>query len=129
MDDEGFIFTVGSDLDAKDAVIDENMRNRIAQETFFLAPDRLYIVFDPSATNKVTVRAYDTLDGSEVGAAHVLQQGILSLLESDYDYLMQLGHEATLERMQEEKSKGDNTKFTIDELYENVIRVKFSEDN
>ena len=53
---------------------------------------------------------------------------MLSLLESDYDYLMQLGHEATLERI-EERAQESKRKMSIEEVYDNVIKVKFSEDN
>tara|TARA_R100001369_G_scaffold42439_1_gene68652 strand:- start:2676 stop:3071 length:396 start_codon:yes stop_codon:yes gene_type:complete len=128
-DDDGFIFTIGNELSDEDSLIDEAMRNRISEETFFLSPDRLYIVFDPVSVDKVTVRAYDTSDAGEVNAAHILQQGMLSLLESDYDYLMQLGHEATLNSIEEEQSKENRKKVSVDDLYDNVIRVKFSEDN
>tara|TARA_R110000796_G_scaffold104931_3_gene214916 strand:+ start:1916 stop:2311 length:396 start_codon:yes stop_codon:yes gene_type:complete len=131
MDDdyEGFVFTSGDVMEDEDSLIDEAMRNRISEETFFLAPDRLYIVFDSIGVDKVTVRAYDTLDATDVSAAHILQQGMLSLLETDYDYLMQLGHEATLDRISEEQAKKDSKKLTVEEVYDNVIQVKFSEDN
>tara|TARA_R110000744_G_scaffold140657_3_gene251926 strand:- start:648 stop:1043 length:396 start_codon:yes stop_codon:yes gene_type:complete len=131
MDDdyEGFVFTSGDGIEDSDSLIDEAMRNRISEETFFLAPDRLYIVFDSIDVDKVTVRAYDTLDATDVSAAHILQQGMLSLLETDYDYLMQLGHEATLDRISEEQAKKDSKKLTVEEVYDNVIQVKFSEDN
>jgi len=131
MDDdyEGFVFTSGEGTEGEDSLIDEAMRNRISEETFFLAPDRLYIVFDSVGVDTVTVRAYDTLDATDVSAAHILQQGMLSLLETDYDYLMQLGHEATLDRISEEQAKKDSKKLTVDEVYDNVIQVKFSEDN
>ena len=89
MNDDGFTFEPEDDL------IDDEMRDRIEEETFFLSPDRLYIVFDPQGFDKVNVRAYDTSSAKDVSAAHILQQGMLRLLETDYDYLMQLGHEAT----------------------------------
>jgi hypothetical protein len=109
--------------------VDEEMKKKISEETFFLSPDRLYIVLDPISVDKVTVRAYDTSDSEELSAAHILQQGMLSLLETDYDYLMQIGHEATLESISEHRSKEDNAKITVDEVYDNVIRVEFSKDN
>ena len=106
------------------------MRERIEEETFFLSPNRLYIVFDPEGFDKVSVRAYDTSDTKDVSAAHILQQGMLSLLETDYDYLMQLGHEATLEQIVEKsKEKEESNKLIVEDVYDNVIKVKFSEDN
>ena len=42
---------------------------------------------------------------------------------------MQLGHEATLDRISEEQAKKDSKKLTVEEVYDNVIQVKFSEDN
>jgi|TARA_A100001391_G_scaffold67085_1_gene42837 hypothetical protein len=124
MSDDGFSF------DPEDDLIDDEMRERIEEETFFLSPGRLYIVFDPQGFDKVNVRAYDTSDTKDVSAAHILQQGMLSLLETDYDYLMQLGHEATLERIVEKsKEKEDNNKLIVEDVYDNIIKVKFSEDN
>ena len=124
MNDDGFTFEPEDDL------IDDEMRDRIEEETFFLAKDRLYIVFDPEGFDKVNVRAYDTSEGEDVSAAHILQQGMLSLLESDYDYLMQLGHEATMEQIVDKsKDKRDSKSLVVEEVYDNVIKVKFSEDN
>jgi len=78
----------------------------------------------------VSVRAYDTSDSKDVSAAHILQQGMLSLLETDYDYLMQLGHEATLEQIVEKsQEKEESKKLIVEDVYDNVIKVKFSEDN
>jgi len=78
----------------------------------------------------VNVRAYDTSSAKDVSAAHILQQGMLSLLESDYDYLMQLGHEATMEQIVDKsKDKRDSKSLVVEEVYDNVIKVKFSEDN
>jgi len=122
MDDDGFTFELEDDL------IDDEMRDRIEEETFFLSPDRLYIVFDPQGFDKVNVRAYDTSSVKDVSAAHILQQGMLSLLETDYDYLMQLGHEATMEQIVE-KTKESSNKLIVEDVYDNVIKVKFSEDN
>ena len=124
MNDDGFTFEPEDDL------IDDEMRDRIEEETFFLAKDRLYIVFDPEGFDKVNVRAYDTAEVEDVSAAHILQQGMLSLLESDYDYLMQLGHEATMEQIVDKsKDKRDSKSLVVEEVYDNVIKVKFSEDN
>lgn len=124
MNDDGFTFEPEDDL------IDDEMRDRIEEETFFLAKDRLYIVFDPEGFDKVNVRAYDTSEVEDVSAAHILQQGMLSLLESDYDYLMQLGHEATMEQIVDKsKDKKDSKSLVVEEVYDNVIKVKFSEDN
>jgi hypothetical protein len=109
MNDDGFTFEPEDDL------IDDEMRDRIEEETFFLAQDRLYIVFDPQGFDKVSVRAYDTSDAKDVSAAHILQQGMLSLLETDYDYLMQ--------------KEQDSNKLIIEDVYDNIIKVKFSEDN
>ena len=103
MNDDGFTFEPEDDL------IDDEMRDRIEEETFFLAKDRLYIVFDPEGFDKVNVRAYDT---------------------SDYDYLMQLGHEATMEQIVDKsKDKRDSNSLVVEEVYDNIIKVKFSEDN
>ena len=124
MSDDGFTFNPD-----EDSVMDEEMKKKISEETFFLSPDRLYIVLDPISIDKVTVRAYDTSDSEELSAAHILQQGMLSLLETDYDYLRQIGHEATLESISEHRSKEGSTKITVDEVYDNVIRVEFSKDN
>ena len=52
-DYEGFVFTSGDGIEDADSLIDEAMRNRISEETFFLAPDRLYIVFDSIDVDKV----------------------------------------------------------------------------
>ena len=124
MSDDGFTFEPEDDL------INDEMRERIEEETFFLSPNRLYIVFDPEGFDKVSVRAYDTSDTKDVSAAHILQQGMLSLLETDYDYLMQLGHEATLEQIVEKsKENEDSRKLIVEDVYDNVIKVKFSEDN
>ena len=124
MNDDGFTFGPEDDL------IDDEMRDKIEEEAFFLARDRLYIVFDPEGFDKVSVRAYDTSDTKDVSAAHILQQGMLSLLETDYDYLMQLGHEATLEQIVEKsREKEETNKLIIEDVYDNVIKVKFSEDN
>jgi len=125
MNDDGFTFEPEDDL------IDDEMRDRIEEETFFLARDRLYIVFDPEGFDKVSVRAYDTSDAKDVSAAHILQQGMLSLLETDYDYLMQLGHEVTMEQIVEKskQKEQDSNKLIIEDVYDNIIKVKFSEDN
>ena len=102
----------------------------MSDDGFTFDPNRLYIVFDPEGFDKVSVRAYDTSDTKDVSAAHILQQGMLSLLETDYDYLMQLGHEATLEQIVEKsKEKEESNKLIVEDVYDNVIKVKFSEDN
>ena len=52
------------------------------------------------------------------------------LRATDYDYLMQLGHEATLEQIVEKsKENEDSRKLIVEDVYDNVIKVKFSEDN
>ena len=130
-DDEDFFIFNSEDIDSdsdEDLIIDNGLKERIAEEAFFLSSDRLYIIFDPISIDKVSVRAYDCSNKEDVTAAHILQQGMLSLLESDYDYLMQLGHEATLERI-EERAQESKRKMSIEEVYDNVIKVKFSEDN
>ena len=129
-DEDFFIFNSGDiDLDSdEDLIIDNGLKERIAEEAFFLSSDRLYIIFDPISIDKVSVRAYDCSHKEDVTAAHILQQGMLSLLESDYDYLMQLGHETTLERI-EARAQESKRKMSIEEVYDNVIKVKFSEDN
>ena len=128
-DDEDFFIFNSEDIDSdEDLIIDNGLKERIAEEAFFLSSDRLYIIFDPISIDKVSVRAYDCSHKEDVTAAHILQQGMLSLLESDYDYLMQLGHEATLERI-EERAQESKRKMSIEEVYDNVIKVKFSEDN
>ena len=123
-DDDDFSFTFTQD----DSDIPEEMKSRIEEESFSLATGRMYIVFDPSDIDSVTVRAYDTTDTQDVSPAHVLMQGMLSLLETDYDYLMQLGHEATIDQIVQ-NSKEDTKKLVVEEVYDNVIKVKFSEDN
>ena len=43
---------------------------------------------------------------------------------------MQLGHEATLEQIVEKsKENEDSRKLIVEDVYDNVIKVKFSEDN
>lgn len=126
-DEEGFFFT--KYLEQKEEeILDDAMQKRISEETFLLAKDRLYIIFDPVSLDKVNVRAYDSSDCEDVTAAHILQQGMLSLLETDYDYLMQLGHEATIDQIKD-LSESYTKKAKIEDVYDNVIKVRFSEDN
>ena len=105
MSDDDFTFTFTDD----DSDLPEDMKSRIEEESFSLATGRMYIVFDPSSIDSVTVRAYDTTDTDDVGPAHILMQGMLNLLETDYDYLMQVGHEATIEQIVQ-NSKEDSKK-------------------
>ena len=123
-DDDDFTFTFTDE----NSDIPESMKARIEEESFSLATGIMYIVFDPSDIDRVTVRAYDTTDTEDVGPAHVLMQGMLNLLETDYDYLMQVGHEATIQQIVQ-NSKEDTKKLVVEEVYDNVIKVKFSEDN
>ena len=41
---------------------------------------------------------------------------------------MQVGHEATIEQIVQ-NSKEDSKKLIVEDVYDNVIKVKFSEDN
>ena len=124
-DDNGFFFSLEK---GEEAFIGEELKSKVEEESFALSQSRLYLVFDPSSIDSVSVRAYDTTNSDEVTAAHILLQGMLSLLETDFDYLMQLGHEATMEQLHE-KSNKSKPKLTVEEVYDNVIKVKFSRDN
>jgi hypothetical protein len=44
---------------------------------------------------------------------------------------MQLGHEATMEQIVEKskQKEQDSNKLIIEDVYDNIIKVKFSEDN
>ena len=75
-DEDFFIFNSGDiDLDSdEDFIIDSGLKERIAEEAFFLSSDRLYIIFDPISVDKVSVRAYDCSNKEDVTAAHILQE-------------------------------------------------------
>ena len=42
---------------------------------------------------------------------------------------MQLGHEATIKRLESVSQHERNKSITVEEVYENVIKVKFNRDN
>ena len=94
--------------------LDEDLKKRIAYESFQLSENRLHLIFEPDGEEKVSIRAYDTVGGNDITAAHILVQGIISTLEDDYEYIMQLGHEATIKRLESVSQHERNKSITVD---------------
>ena len=94
--------------------LDISMQKRISEETLHLAEGRMYMIFDSTSADKVTVRAYDATCSEDITPAHVLLQGIMAIMNSEYEYLMQLGHEETFMQLIAEKERKEGSSRPIE---------------
>ena len=99
-------------------------KENIALESFQLADERLFIVIHPRGNGRVDVRSYDTTDADDINDGHVLLQGLISMLDCSYDFLMECGHKEIVRKLQLELDSSNG----VESISDNVIRVKFNKD-
>lgn len=101
------------------------MTNERDFEIASLLPDRWYIILNKVDDDNFRMSAYDTTNSSEsddedlMDAGFVTQQGIIELLESDFERVLQAG----LARI----SFSEMKQSVLDDLDENDIEVKLEE--
>ena len=73
--------------------LDESLERQLELAT--LLPERWYIIFSNKDDDTVTMNAYDTTTGPEDPEAYesgvVLQNGIIELLENDFERIVEAG--------------------------------------
>lgn len=111
---------------------DDDFEYERAMEAATLLPDRWYIIFSNKDGDTVTMNAYDTTneptDPDYHDSGTVIQNGIIELLENDFERIIEAGmarlafkelQEQIVEEVNEEMGLGVESKS------DNIIKVNF----
>lgn len=90
-----------------------------------LLPDRYYIILNEVDDETVSMAVYDTTDQNhdtnEISAAQVLTLGLLEIMESDFEKVMEAG----MFRLSMLDFDSKTAKITDRSLGDNVVKVDF----
>ena len=105
--------------------------NKLEMETekLSLLPDRLYLILKPTIDNQgFDVTAYDTTDPKKpIPSAFFVLKGLMDLLDTDLDALVQRGQMSVMDKMVQLESKGGE--ITSEMLSDNIQKIKLGKLN
>lgn len=94
-------------------------------ETASLLPDRQYIIFNAVDEDNVSMSVYDTTDinpdDTEPTASDLLLYGVLEMLETRMDDVLELG----IARLEMIRSESQQPRIGTTSLGDNVVKVDF----
>ena len=105
--------------------------NKLEMETekLSLLPDRLYLILKPTIDNQgFDVTAYDTTDPKKpIPSAFFVLKGLMDIIDTDLDGLVQRGQMSVMDKMVHLESKGGE--ITSEMLSDNIEKVKIGKLN
>ena len=98
-------------------------------EKLSLLPDRLYLILKPTIDNQgFDVTAYDTTDPKKpIPSAFFVLKGLMDIIDTDLDGVVQKGQMSVMDKMVELESKGENV--TSDMISDNIEKIKIGKLN
>jgi hypothetical protein len=105
--------------------------NKLAMETekLSLLPDRFYLILRPTSDNQgFDVTAYDTTDPKKpIPSAFFVLKGLMDIIDTDLDGLVQRGQMSVMDKMVQLESKGGE--ITSEMLSDNIEKIKLGKLN
>jgi len=105
--------------------------NKLAMETekLSLLPDRFYLILKPTIDNQgFDVTAYDTTDPKKpIPSAFFVLKGLMDIIDTDLDGLVQRGQMSVMDKMVQLESKGGE--ITSEMLSDNIEKIKLGKLN
>ena len=98
-------------------------------EKMSLLPNKFYLVMTPSEDGKAfDVTAYDTTDPAKpIPSAFFVLKGLMDMMDTDLDGIVQKGQLSVMDKMVELESKGENV--TSDMISDNIEKIKIGKLN
>jgi hypothetical protein len=98
-------------------------------EKMSLLPNKFYLVMTPSVDGQAfDVTAYDTTDPTKpIPSAFFVLKGLMDIIDTDLDSVVQKGQMSVMDKMVELESKGENV--TSDMISDNIEKIKIGKLN